>query len=105
MKAAIIDGVPDLPGLVAVSVYDTNTVHFLSIYRNAIKWVQKTRLMYDPDTKMVCDAQFLRLNINNSYDYNMTRLTSVINFEMCTKLITGCISTSGCGLFYFGAMD
>ena len=29
MKAATIDGVPDLPGLVAVLVYDTKPVHFI----------------------------------------------------------------------------
>ena len=31
-------------------------------------------------------------------------LTSVINFGMCTKLITGCVSTSGGGIFYFGGI-
>ena len=33
-----------------------------------------------------------------------TRLTSVIKFIMCTKLTTGCKSTSGGGLFYLDAM-
>ena len=30
------------------------------------------------------------------------RLTSVINFRMCTKLTTGCLSTSCGGIFSFG---
>ena len=32
------------------------------------------------------------------------RLTSVINFGMCTDLINGCIIKSGDGMFYFVAM-
>ena len=28
MKDAVLDGVPELPGIVAVSVYDTKTVNF-----------------------------------------------------------------------------
>ena len=38
---------------------------------NVIKWVQKTRQVYDPDTQMVRDVDFLRLDINDSYNYNM----------------------------------
>ena len=30
MKAAVLDGVPDLPSIVDVSFYDTKPVHFLS---------------------------------------------------------------------------
>ena len=71
MKAAVLDGVPDLPGLFDVSVYDTNPVHFLPMCFNIIKWVQKIRQVYDPETQMVCDANFLHLNDNYSYSYNM----------------------------------
>ena len=55
----MIDGVPDLPSLVGVSVYETKPVNFISVYCNAIKWVQKTGQVYEPKTKMVRDAQFL----------------------------------------------
>ena len=34
----------------------------------------------------------------------LTRLTSVINFIMCTKLTTGWVSTSAGGIFHFGVM-
>ena len=71
MKAAVLDSVPDLPGLVTMLLYETKPVHFLSVYYNAIEWIQKTRQVYDPETKMVCDAHFLRLNVNDSYSYNM----------------------------------
>ena len=67
----MLDGVPDIPGLVAVSFYETKPAHFLSMCCNSIKWVQKIRQVYDPEKKMVCDTHFLRLNSNYSYDYNM----------------------------------
>ena len=35
--ATVLDGVPDLPGLVSVLVYDTNPVHFLLVCYNTIK--------------------------------------------------------------------
>ena len=38
---------------------------------NDIKWDHKTRHVYDPDTQMVRDAQFLSLNVNDYYNYNM----------------------------------
>ena len=71
MKFALINGFPDLPGIVDMLVYDTKPVNFLLICYNAIKWVQKKRQVHDPKTNMVCDAQFLSLNINDSYYYNI----------------------------------
>ena len=37
MKVEVLDVVPDLPSIVALSVYDTNHVHFISVCCNAIK--------------------------------------------------------------------
>ena len=47
MKAAVLDGIPHLPGLVAVLVSDTNIVHFLFKFCTAIKCVHKTQHVYD----------------------------------------------------------
>ena len=41
VKAAVIDGITDLPGIVAALVYETKPVHFLSIFCNTIKWFKK----------------------------------------------------------------
>ena len=71
MKATVIDGVSELPGLVAVSVYEKNPFHFLSMCFNSIEWVSKTWQVYDHDTKIVRDAHFLQLNVNDCYKYNM----------------------------------
>ena len=67
----MLDGVPDLPGIVAVSFYDTNLFHFISMCCNSIEWIQKKQQVYDPETKMVRDAHLLRLNVNDSYNYNI----------------------------------
>ena len=65
-KSAVLDGIPDLSGHVSVLVYDTNYVHFILMCCNIIKWVQKKRQVYDPETEMVHDAQLLRFNVKNS---------------------------------------
>ena len=71
MKAAVLDSFPDLPGLVTMLLYETKPVHFLSVYYNAIEWIQKTRQVYEPETKMVHDAHLLHINVEVSYNYNM----------------------------------
>ena len=78
MKSAVLYDFPNLPIFVAVSVYDTKPVHFLSMCCKAIKWVQKTRQVYEPETKMVCETHFLRLNVNDPYNYN-TKLVELSN--------------------------
>ena len=68
MKATVLDVIPVLPGIFYVSAYDTKPVHLLSICCNTIKWIQKTRKVYDPETQMIHDAQLLFLNFNDSYN-------------------------------------
>ena len=67
----MIYGVPKLPFLVSVSVYDTNPVHYLLVCCNTLKYVQKTLQVYDLEIQMVHDAHFLRLDVNDSYNYKM----------------------------------
>ena len=68
----VIDGVPNLTGLVDVLVYDTNSVHFILMCCNGIKWVQKTRQVYDLMTDMVCDSHFLCLDVKYLYNHTIT---------------------------------
>ena len=70
MKAAVLDGVPNLPILFVVLVYDINTVHFILLCYNTFEWVYKTWQVYDPKTEVVWDVHFLRLNVNYSYNHN-----------------------------------
>ena len=104
MKAAVFDGIPDLTGLVDVSVYDTKPVHFPSMCCNAIKWVQKTRQVYDPKQRWYMTLTFCVWIWMTRTIITWNRLTAVINFGMCTKLTTGCVSTSSGDLFSFGDM-
>ena len=71
MKATALGGVPDLPVIVSVSVYDINPVHFLLMCCNDIEWVYKKCQVYVPKSDMVLDPHFLRLNVNDSYNQKM----------------------------------
>ena len=71
VKAAILKGDGDCPNLVAVSVYDTKPVHFLSMKCDSIKWVVKTKLVYCNETGRREPMKFLRLNVNNDYNQDM----------------------------------
>ena len=71
VEAAVLYGVPILPGIFDVSVYDTKSVHFFFIFFKSIIWFQKTCQLYEHKTEMVCDAHFLWLNLNDSYNHNI----------------------------------
>ena len=71
VKAAELVGDPKCPGLVAVSIYDTKPVHFLSMRCENIKWVEKTRLVYDKNKGKTIRLKFLRLNVTEDYNYGM----------------------------------
>ena len=70
MKVAVLKGDSQCPDLVATSVYDTKPVHFLSMSAESIKWIKK-RDVYDKVKKGIVNAEFLRLNINDDYNYQM----------------------------------
>ena len=68
MKAMVLDGIPGLPGIFCVSFYDTKPINFLLMCCKNIKCIQKTQKVYDPGKKMVRDAYFLYLDVNDSYN-------------------------------------
>ena len=71
MKAAVLEGDPVIPNLVAVSYYDSKPVHFLSTICQSIKWIQLERQVFNVDSEKVEPMKFLRLNINNGYNHGM----------------------------------
>jgi hypothetical protein len=71
VKAAVLDGDPSVPNLVAVSYYDQKPVHFLSTICESIRWIQCERLVYCVDTDKTEVMKFLRLNINDDYNHDM----------------------------------
>ena len=53
VKAAVLQGDNECPDIVASSIYDKNTVHFLSMVCTEIKWVKKIRKVYNVYTGMI----------------------------------------------------
>ena len=47
VKAAVLEGDPSCPNLVAASVYDTKPVHMLSMTRKEIKWNRQEKPVYN----------------------------------------------------------
>ena len=84
VKAAVLEGVPPLPFLVAVSVYDTKPVHFLSMTCMSIAWIMKTRMLFDRETGSTHPMNFLRLNVNDEYNHKMNILMKQHNID-CVK--------------------
>ena len=60
-----------MPGLLAVSYYDQKPVHFLSTICEKIKWVQCEKKVFCVESDQVETLKFLRLSINNDYNYGM----------------------------------
>jgi hypothetical protein len=50
VKAAVLEGDDTCPNLVAVSVYDTKPVHFLSMSCDSIEWITKERKVFSSST-------------------------------------------------------
>jgi hypothetical protein len=71
VKAAVLQGDPDCPDLVASSGYDTKPVHFLSMTCDSVKWIVKEKAVFNKDTGKTEIMRFLRLNYINDYNYGM----------------------------------
>ena len=59
------------PSLIAVSVYDNKTVHFIYMKSESIKWEEKSKPVYNRSIGQMSIMKFLRLNINGDYNYSM----------------------------------
>ena len=69
--AAELVGDPNCPSLLAVSVYNTKPVHFLTMAAKKICWEEKSREVYDKVMRKMKVIKFLRLNVNDDYNYGM----------------------------------
>ena len=70
VKAAVLEGDPKIPNLVAVSYYDQKQVHFLSTICESIKWIQCEKPVFCIKTEQVENMKFLCLNINDDYNHD-----------------------------------
>lgn len=71
VKAAVLKGDDDCPDLIAASIYDTKPVHFLSMSCKEVKWVIKTKKVWDKVKQKVVEMEFLRLNLIDDYNNGM----------------------------------
>ena len=71
VKTAVLQSDPEVPDLLAVSYYDQEPVHFLSTICQKIKWVQCEKKVFCVESDQVESLKFLRLSINNDYNYGM----------------------------------
>ena len=76
VKVAVLEGVPDMEykKMVAVCIYDTNLVHFLSTFGTEIKWMEKTHKTWDKDSSCMRLGRFLCLVINDSHNMNLNNV-------------------------------
>jgi hypothetical protein len=71
VKAAVLRGDKDCVDLVACSFYDTKPVHIITNIAKLIEWMEKYRLVYDPEQAKMVGVNFLRLNVNDDYNNDM----------------------------------
>ena len=71
IKAAALEGDPDCKDLVALSIYDTKPVHFLTMAAETIEWVEKKRNVWNKAKREMQLISFLRVNVNDDYNNKM----------------------------------
>ena len=71
VKAAVLQGDPEVPDLLAVLNYHQKPVHFLSTICEKIKWVQCEKKVFCVESDQINTLKFLQLFINNDYNYGM----------------------------------
>lgn len=73
-KAAVLEGDPDCPSLVAFSVYDTKPVNFLSTACTSLTWKEKNKKVYNKDSGVSVAMRFLRTNMQDEYNFMMSNV-------------------------------
>lgn len=71
VKAALLEGDPKCPGLVATSIYDVKPVNMLSMYCSSLKWMMKEKEVYNVETNRVEKMRFLRMEAIDVYNNAM----------------------------------
>lgn len=66
-----MEGDPECDNLVAFSVYDMKTVHFLSMAYKDLTWRRVPRKVFDHQVEKVKCIEFLRTNVQEEYNYRM----------------------------------
>ena len=74
VKAAVLKNDEVCKDLIALSIYDTKPVYFLTSACEGIKWVEKSKKVYEANKKEAVRMPFYRLNIIDFYNNNMANV-------------------------------
>ena len=74
LKVAHLKGDEKIPGLVALSYYDSKPFYMLSNSCEKVQWVEKERKIWRKDTQTLVTTKFYRLNIIDDYNNNMNNV-------------------------------
>ena len=75
MKVAVLEGDPLIKDTVVIPYYDTKSVYFLSTLIEDVRWIVKSRKIYDINLEKKVDKLFLRPNFVNAYNYDMNSVS------------------------------
>ena len=71
VKANMMKYGPERKGFIGVSFYDIKPAHFLSRSAESLEWTTKYCMVYCNLQKKMERLDFLRLNINDEYNFSM----------------------------------
>jgi len=79
LKVAHLKGDEKIPGLIALSYYDSKPFYMLSNACEKAQWVEKERKIWRKDTQTLVTTKFHRLNIIDDHNNNMN------NFDVANQ--------------------
>ena len=83
IKVAVLEGDPGAKYLLAISIYDSKPVYFLSSVLDRVYWQIKTRKVYNPSTRKMYVMKYHRTNFQDRYNMDMNgvdRADQLINY-------------------------
>ena len=78
VKLDVLQGEKECPDIVALRIYNTIFINFLSMGLNSIEWVIKSKKVCNVDSVEVEHINLLRLNQVNNY-YNTMRVVDMVD--------------------------
>ena len=83
IKVAVLEGDPGVKYLLAISIYDSKPVYFLSSVLDKVYWQIKTRKVYNPSTRKMYVMKYHRTNFQDRYNMDMDgvdRADQLVNY-------------------------
>jgi hypothetical protein len=74
IKAAVLEGSPSCPKVCFLSFYENKDVYIMSTSCTEMKWEEKTRKVYNKETKKVVDFKYLHHQMIDDYNNFMNKV-------------------------------